>query len=176
MEFALTMSLFASIPAFAEETITVHVMAPAEWTEPGLWAWSAPDGTNAFTKWPGEKLLKDENNTGWFYYQVPSWVNSLIVNEGKDGGAQTTDISIESKELWFTVTTKGDDGKYAADVVYEAPEGFKTAAASDTAAETTAAADVPKTGVIGTAALWAGLMGISGAGSLIFRRKKAFQN
>ena len=38
------------------EDITVRVKAPADWSEPNLWAWSAPDGTNAFSAWPGEPL------------------------------------------------------------------------------------------------------------------------
>ena len=45
----------------AEEVpdVTVWVKAPADWESPCLWAWSAPDGTNAFAAWPGEALAED---------------------------------------------------------------------------------------------------------------------
>lgn len=33
--------------------VTIHVSAPADWNGPCLWAWSAPDGTNAFAACPG---------------------------------------------------------------------------------------------------------------------------
>ncbi|MDD4113332.1 MAG: starch-binding protein [Herbinix sp.] len=116
----------ATVPAVAqaEGDFTVHVKAPDEWTSPGLWAWSAPDGTNVFASWPGEKLLVDENNSGWFYYNIPSWANSVIVNEGVDGGKQTIDFSVESKEMWITLTEEDAEGKYDAEITYEAPEGF----------------------------------------------------
>ena len=67
------------------EDITVHVKAPADWSEPHLWAWSAPDGTNAFSSWPGEALQEGED--GWLTLSVPGWVNSIIVN-GSDGSVQ----------------------------------------------------------------------------------------
>lgn len=172
---ALVFSLSISVPAFAAENFTVHAKAPSAWTEPGLWAWSAPDGTNVFEAWPGQKLTKDEANEGWFYYEIPSWANSIIINEGKDGGGQTADVSIESKELWITVA---DD--FSTTVVYEAPEGFATAAADatveDAAATDTAAtdtADAPKTGEVAVAGIYAGLAVVSGIGAVVARRRKA---
>ena len=105
--------------------ITVHVSAPADWESPCLWAWSAPDGTNAFASWPGEALEEEEN--GWLQKTVPGWINSVIVN-GNEGGVQTTDISVESgKDIWIIVNGSED---YT--VSYEEPE---------LAAETEAAAE-----------------------------------
>lgn len=163
---SLLMSFSIMAPAYAAgSNFTVHAKAPAAWTTPGLWAWSAPDGTNVFEAWPGQPLTADETNEGWFYYEIPDWANSIIINEGVDGGGQTADVSIESKELWITVA---DD--FSTTVVYEAPEGFVTAAAE---AEDTAAADVPKTGVISLAIVWLGAAAASGTGFIAYRRKKA---
>ena len=94
--------------------ITVHVIAPDDWQAPCLWAWSAPDGTNVFTTWPGEPLEEGEN--GWLIKEIPGWVNSVIVN-GNEGGVQTTDITIETgKDIWIVVT---DAENY--EVSYEEP-------------------------------------------------------
>ena len=162
---ALMISLSITVPAFAAEEFTVHAKTPSAWAEPGLWAWSAPDGTNVFSAWPGQKLTKDEANEGWFYYSVPNWTNSIIINEGVDGGGQTADVSIEAKELWITVA---DD--FSTTVVYEAPEGF-TVAAVEEAAETTE--DVPKTGALATSGLWLGMAALSGVGVIAVKRRKA---
>ena len=40
------------------ENITVYAQVPADWSGPCLWAWSAPDGTNAFAAWPGEAMSR----------------------------------------------------------------------------------------------------------------------
>lgn len=87
------------IPEYVEKFV-VHAYVPLEWKTVNMWAWSAPDGTNAFASWPGEAMVEGEN--GWFTAKAPTWVNSLIVN-GNEGSVQTEDISIEAKELWLTV-------------------------------------------------------------------------
>lgn len=172
--FALLFVTTTSMAVKAEETITIHAKAPSEWATPGLWAWSAPDGTNVFSTWPGEKLTPDENNEGWFYYSVPSWVNSIIINKGVDGGKQTVDVSVEAKNLWITVTEAGSDGKFAAEVVYEAPEGFQVAAA-DTA-ETTEVAETqdaePATGDATPVFVMICLAAISGITFIALKGKK----
>ena len=89
--------------------------APSDWESPCLWAWSAPDGTNAFASWPGEALEEGEN--GWLQKTVPGWINSVIVN-GNEGSVQTTDISVESgKDIWLVINGPED---YT--VSYEEPE------------------------------------------------------
>lgn len=110
--------------------VTVHVKAPSDWENPNLWAWSAPDGTNAFASWPGEAL---EENNGWLTKEIPGWVNSIIVN-GNDGSVQTSDISIETeKDVWVVVT---DAENY--EVTYEEPDATAIdTTATDAAAEET---------------------------------------
>lgn len=95
--------------------ITVYVKAPKDWEAPCLWAWSAPDGTNAFSAWPGEALTEGEN--GWLTIQVPGWVNSLIVN-ANEGSVQTSDISVDTgKDVWLVV-----EGPKSATATYEEPQ------------------------------------------------------
>lgn len=97
------------------EDINVYVKAPAAWEAPCLWAWSAPDGTNAFIAWPGEPLVAGEDE--WLTLTVPGWVNSIIVN-GNAGTIQTTDISVEvGKDVYLTVTGEAD----AYELSYEKP-------------------------------------------------------
>lgn len=111
----------------AVEDIMVHVMAPSDWDTPNLWAWSAPDGTNVFTTWPGEPLEEGEN--GWLEKEIPGWVNSLIVN-ANEGAVQTSDVSVDmGKEVWLVVNGPEDVA-----VSYEEPE-VDTTAAKDTTAE-----------------------------------------
>lgn len=100
--------------AVSAPDINVSVQAPADWETPCLWAWSAPDGTNAFAAWPGEPFAADED--GWLTMAVPGWINSVIVN-GNAGSVQTTDISVETgKDIWLVVT-----GPEAYEVFYEKP-------------------------------------------------------
>ena len=95
--------------------ITVHVVAPADWEAPCLWAWSAPDGTNVYSTWPGEALEEGEN--GWLTKEIPGWVNSIIVN-ANEGSVQTQDVSVEvGKDVWLVVT---DAETY--EVSYEEPD------------------------------------------------------
>ena len=114
--------------------MTIHVSAPADWNSPCLWAWSAPDGTNAFAAWPGEAL--EASDDGWLVKEIPGWVNSVIVN-GNEGSVQTTDISVETgKDIWLVVNGPED---YT--VSYEAvdlPEGEAAAETEQETAEATA--------------------------------------
>lgn len=110
----LTYDLSYEDPNKAVEDVTVHARVPADWAEPCCWAWSAPDGTNAFANWPGQPLEKDGD---WYTVQVPGWINSIIIN-GNGGKVQTADQSVESgKELWITV----QDAENVT-VTYEAPQ------------------------------------------------------
>ena len=98
-EVSYEAQLRGEIPAYVEKFV-VHAYVPLSWKTVNMWAWSAPDGTNAFEAWPGEALVEGED--GWFTGKVPTWVNSLIIN-GNEGTVQTEDITIEGKELWITV-------------------------------------------------------------------------
>ena len=109
----LTYDLSYEDPNKAVDDITVHAQVPADWADPCCWAWSAPDGTHAFTAWPGEALTLDGD---WYTIQVPGWINSVIIN-GNAGSVQTTDLSVEAgKDIWIVVT----DPENAA-VTYEEP-------------------------------------------------------
>ena len=105
--------LRGEIPAYVEK-FTVHAYVPLSWKTVNMWAWSAPDGTNAFESWPGRAMTEGED--GWFTAKAPAWINSLIVN-GNEGTVQTADISVEGKELWLTVY---EDLTY--DLSYEDPD------------------------------------------------------
>ncbi|MDE6169390.1 MAG: starch-binding protein, partial [Acetatifactor sp.] len=91
------------IPEYVE-TFRVHARVPEDWTEAGLWAWSAPDGRNAFDAWPGKAMKPDAN--GWYTASAPVWINSIIVN-GNGGAVQTEDISIDPADIWVTVLADG---------------------------------------------------------------------
>ena len=79
------------IPEYVEKFV-VHAYVPLDWKTANLWAWSAPDGTNAFDAWPGQELKEGED--GWFTGKAPVWINSIIVN-GNEGAVQTEDITYE---------------------------------------------------------------------------------
>ena len=120
-DFSYTDPEKAEIP-----NVSVYVKAPSDWETPCLWAWSAPDGTNVYSTWPGEAFEEEEN--GWLKKEVPGWVNSVIVN-GNEGSVQTTDISVESgKDLWLVVNGPEDYMVY-----YEEPAADETAQTAETA-------------------------------------------
>ena len=86
------------------EKFAIHAKVDAAWENPCLWAWSAPDGTNAFEAWPGMEMKQDDN--GWYTAKAPIWVNSIIIN-ANEGSVQTDDISIDAAEVWVTVDADG---------------------------------------------------------------------
>ena len=168
----LTYELSYEDPSKAVDNITVHAQVPADWEAPCCWAWSAPDGTNAFSSWPGEALTLDGD---WYTIQVPGWINSVIIN-GNEGTVQTTDLSVETgKDVWIVVT----DPENAA-VSYEAPAA--EAASVETTPETTeaptAATEVPAapeaagshTGLI--VGIVAAVAVLGGGAAIILARKK----
>ena len=95
------------------DTITVHAQIPADWTEPGCWAWSTVEGKDAFAQWPGVAMTQDD---GWYVTEAPGWINYVIIN-GNAGSAQTADLPVEiGKDLWVIVTDSAN-----ASVYYEEP-------------------------------------------------------
>ncbi len=118
--------------AVSAPDIHVNVQAPDSWESPCLWAWSAPDGTNAFAAWPGEPFAAGEE--GWLTLSVPGWINSVIVS-GNEGSVQTTDISVETgKDIWLVVT-----GPEAYEVFYEKPADTAAVSNKEAASDTEAA-------------------------------------
>lgn len=167
----LTYELSYEDPNKAVENITIHAQVPADWAEPCCWAWSAPDGTNAFTSWPGEALTQDGD---WYTIEVPGWINSVIIN-ANEGTIQTTDLSVEvGKNIWVVVT----DPENAA-VSYEEPAALAVpdeteAPATEAPATETAPAEPAKEG--GSAgiivAAVAAVAVIGGGAALVIRKKK----
>ncbi len=97
-------------PAVVAETVRIHAKAPSDWLNINIWAWSHPDGTNVFPTWPGEVMIED--GEGWFIYEVPNWVNSIIIN-GNDGTIQTGDMSVDAgKDVWIVIN---DENTYEFD-------------------------------------------------------------
>ena len=91
------------LPEYVEK-FKIHAQVPDDWQDVCLWAWSAPDGKNAFDAWPGKAMTKGED--GWYTASAPVWVNSIIVN-GNSGDVKTEDISIDAAEVWVTVSEDG---------------------------------------------------------------------
>ena len=161
--------LRGEIPAYVEKFV-VHAYVPLSWKTVNLWAWSAPDGTNAFASWPGEALSKDGD---WYNIQVPGWINSVIIN-ANEGAVQTTDLSVETgKEVWIVVTDAEN-----AQVFYEEPA--QDAAATEPAAETTvpASTEAPQeaakssnTGVI--VGIAAAVVLLGGGAAIVAKKKKS---
>ena len=97
-------------PAVAAETVRVHAKVPSDWSNINIWAWSHPDGTNAFAAWPGETMT--DGGEGWLIYDVPNWINSIIIN-GNDGTIQTGDMRVDAgKDVWIVVS---DENTYVFD-------------------------------------------------------------
>lgn len=100
-------------PAYTERFM-VYAQIDTSWENPCIWAWNDPDGTNAFSAWPGRAMKRNEN--GWYCAQVPVWCNSVIIN-GNEGSIQTADIKeLDPADLWITV-----DANAAVEVTYEDP-------------------------------------------------------
>lgn len=123
----LTYDLLYEDPNKAVDNITVHAMVPADWSAPSCWAWSAPDGTNAFANWPGEALTQEGD---WYVLEIPGWINSIIIN-ANEGTVQTSDLSVEAgKDLWVVVTAADN-----AVVTYEEPAEVPAPAEPEAPAE-----------------------------------------
>ena len=168
----LTYELSYEDPSKAVENVTVHAQVPADWADPCCWAWSAPDGTNAFTSWPGEALTQDGD---WYTIEVPGWINSVIIN-GNAGSVQTADLAVESgKDIWVVVTDAEN-----ATVTYEEPigeaasaetEALETEVPTEPEATEPAAEGGSNSGVIiGIAA--AAVVLVGGAAIVISKKKK----
>ncbi len=111
----LTYEVVYEDPEKAAEDITIYAQIPADWEGPKCWAWSAPDGTNAYAAWPGQDMELDGD---WYKVIAPGWVNSVIIN-GNNGTVQTTDLSVEvGKNVWVVVTDPEN-----ATITYESPSG-----------------------------------------------------
>lgn len=120
LAFAMCVSLCAcggsGAPASSqsqEKTITVHAQIPADWANPGCWAWSMPDAKDAFEQWPGVGMTRNDD---WYAVEAPAWINYVIIN-GNGGSVQTADLPVDAgKDIWVVVDQTGN-----AKVFYEEP-------------------------------------------------------
>jgi len=162
----LTYELSYEDPNKAVPNITIHAQVPGDWSAPCCWAWSAPDGTNAFSAWPGEALTQDGD---WYTIEAPGWINSVIIN-ANEGSIQTSDLSVEvGKDVWVVVTDAEN-----ASVSYEEPAA-QPPAETEAPVPTEALAESPAEQSSGAGiiiAVAAAVVVIGGAAVAIKKKKK----
>ncbi len=99
------------------ETIKVYAHVPESWAAPGVWAWD-DNQKNAFKAWPG--LAMTEGEDGWWYAEVPAWVQNIIIN-ANNGSSQTADLDMEQQaDMWIPVRI--ENNVLVADIYYEKPD------------------------------------------------------
>jgi hypothetical protein len=101
------------VPAMAaEDTITVYVDAPADWTEVFVYVWfdNGANSTTEWQSWPGVKTTLGDD--GWYALEVPVGNNRVIANNGNGGGDnQTIDLEMDgSIDCWLTVEASTGSG------------------------------------------------------------------
>lgn len=97
-------------------TIKVHAKVPTDWTAAYLYAWNSSGDKET---WPGEAMTKGDDS--WYTFDLPVEYTSVVIsNNGGNANVQTKDLSINTSatEVWITLTEKGEDNKYKADIVY----------------------------------------------------------
>ena len=152
-----------------EDMITIHAKTPSDWLMPSLWAWSAPDGTNVFPNWPGQEL--DEKD-GWYTYSIPNWVNSIIIN-GNLGSVQTSDISIDPKDVWVVVNEDASFEVFYVNPDEDATDASETKGTDETeAADETAKQDAEDTNNLTPFIIGGGAVGLILAGFGLYSKKK----
>ncbi|MDY0276830.1 MAG: starch-binding protein [Acholeplasma sp.] len=84
-----------------DDVVLLYLEAPEGWDSPNVWSWNEA-GENAFGTlgWPGKKMIKDTNNSGWFYLYVPATMEKVIIS---NGDKQTEAFDIDGKNVWITV-------------------------------------------------------------------------
>ena len=128
------------VPAMAaEDTITVYVDAPPDWSEVYLYVWfnNGAGGENTDKTWPGDKM-NDEGN-GWYSLELPAdKYNRVIASNGS--GVQTIDLEMDGTiDCWLTVNGNGDGTNLGGDVTFDNPgdalDEMPTAPTTEAAAE-----------------------------------------
>ncbi|MCL2364633.1 MAG: starch-binding protein [Defluviitaleaceae bacterium] len=90
----------------------VYVQVPADWGTPGFWGWGGYWFQFYDGAWPGPLMNADPDNPGWYYLFIPANVTGLVINYGyvpDEGGAQTSDFSLDGSPLWIMVSDELDD-------------------------------------------------------------------
>ena len=119
---ALVCLAMLCVPALAaEDTITVYVDAPPDWSEVYLYVWfnNGAGGDSTDKTWPGDKMNDDGN--GWYSLELPAGqYNRVIASNGS--GVQTIDLTMDgSIDCWLTVNGNGDGSKLGGDVTFDNP-------------------------------------------------------
>ena len=95
-----------------EEESDVYLLyfkSPTNWGTPNVWAWEDGPGTNPFPElgWPGRAMIEDENNDGWYYIYLPSYIDKVIFNAtDTEGNAVQTDGDGVDPENKFTISAQ----------------------------------------------------------------------
>ena len=108
-----------TVPAMADNTVTVHVKAPDDWYDVGCWPWNNITMENAYEFWPGEQM--ERQSDGWYTLEIPNWCDSVVINDWLYYGYQTYDLPIEpGYDVWIVID---DDSLayYSATVYYSDP-------------------------------------------------------
>ena len=89
------------IPVYVPK-YTIFARVPADWNNPGLWAWGSEG--NVFDAWPGEAMAEGDD---WYSIKIPKWGSNIIVN-ANDGSVQTEDIvDMPGDTMWIIVEDSG---------------------------------------------------------------------
>lgn len=108
-----------TVPAMADNTVTVHVKAPDDWYDVGCWPWNNITLENAYEFWPGEQM--ERQSDGWYTLEIPNWCDSVVINDWMNYGYQTYDLSIDpGYDVWIVIDEE-PQAYYPATVYYSDP-------------------------------------------------------
>ena len=62
------------------DTITIYFNNPDEWAEVYVHVWR--DGGSSYTSWPGMPMNEPEEDSDWYFVEVPDTYNMFIFNDG----------------------------------------------------------------------------------------------
>lgn len=98
-----------AMPVFAaNDTVTIHVYVPGDWSDVRIWAWDDNDQNPADAGgWPGNYAMT-QGDDGWYTVDIPAGYPNMLVN-GDNGSKQTGDIDgvDVSQDVWIVVNSDG---------------------------------------------------------------------
>ena len=105
--FALTLvivpqSLTAAPPP--SETSQIFMEVPDDWNSIHVWAWQDVTWATAFDAWPGGQAAPVPGNPGWYYVNVPYYMDFVIVHYYGGGDyTRSGDQTLDELPVWITV-------------------------------------------------------------------------